>query len=175
MRFKILFIVLLPIFVNAIPPREYTEKYTAQILSAFEFQSVGKTFDAYHTFSDAYRFALNHAGSSSKLFPFEKLFLWYRKYGYHCGVLFTPSDCIDEYMPTENSIDREETVKEFLLGISELIQGIFFVEPHTENLSQEFILSGINHIYHSIRTVTEEEGKIRLEELRVIINKTKDL
>ena len=75
--------------------------------NAFLLQSIGETKIAYYCFKGSFQYAKEIGENLNKLNSIYELFVWYRKYGFSCGVMLKPSFCINEYdMP--NIVDIDE-------------------------------------------------------------------
>src|SRR5690554_3680968 len=96
-KFVILFLAFLPFYLSALPTEAEKKSYAEQIKTAFELQSIGETRKAFYLFKNAYQSALRSGMSRSILAPLEELFVWYRVYGYSCGLTAAPANCAGEY------------------------------------------------------------------------------
>ncbi len=99
LKLKILvsFLLFIPFSAVCLPSETERKSYSDQIKTAFELQSIGESRKAFYVFKNAYQSALQSGMPASTLAPLQELFIWYRKYGFSCGLTSSPSQCIGEY------------------------------------------------------------------------------
>jgi len=169
-------LALFPLYIYAAPSEEIRKKCAAQMNSAFQLQSMGQTTLALYAFRDAYKLAISNGESDSKLAAIEKLFGWYRTYGYSCGVLAEPSGITTECtyrngMECSNSDPhKEKTRRDFLSGVTHIVSGVFCIGVHPpipEKFGTGLVMTGFKYMYDSVSSVVkdDQEKKQRLTEL----------
>jgi len=175
-------ILIVPFLTYANSSEEVRKKYAEQINNAFQLQSLGKTTLAYYAFRDGYQLALKNGESVTKLATLEKLFGWYRTYGYSCGLLTKPSGITTEYtnrhLKKTYDFDphQQKIIRDFLCGVGFLVSGVFCIvinPPLLGRFGITFVASGFKYIYESVDDMIEDyqEKKQRLTELNTIEQK----
>ncbi len=150
--------------------------------TAFELQCMGKTTLAFYAFKDAYQLALKNGESPAKLAALEKLFGWYRTYGYSCGLLKEPSKITTEYRKTEGPAGsrfdprQEKIMRDFLCGVGCVISGVFCIyinPPITGKFGTGLVLTGFKYMYDSISAMVHDhqEKKLRIAEMNSLESK----
>jgi|SRR5579872_262199 len=146
--FLLLSISILSAKCSEVPPA-IKNAYASNIHHAFVLQSLGKSTGAYAQFRSAYYEAQKAGESIIRLTTIEQLFLWYRMYGSSLNLFLNKPTgnerIIGEYKPTSRSLNSHSSfqsewgktpeqaaqVREFMLGVAEVISGIFCVTVTT--------------------------------------------
>jgi hypothetical protein len=197
LTFFIIAILMSLFFSNSIIGHE-NKHFAYDMYNAFVLQSRGETRLAFYTFKKAYDRAVIAGESTKKLCIINDMFIWYRKHGWSSGIMFKSSNCIDEEQCTNyekndfsnissyfsrkleytsefgKTPEQSKNIREFLLGIGELISGIFGIAviPFPTPLwtvSFAVAFDGTTRIYSSLNTTWSENEK-RMLELKQIKN-----
>jgi hypothetical protein len=145
-----LFFLFLSTIGIASPNESARQYYAGRMYNAFLIQSIGETRMAYRVFKGAYQDAQNAGESPRKLEIMNDMFIWYRTYGWSCGVSIRPSFCEDEWRPNHyfskrlNQIsgpgqvnyqrewqkedpEKAKHVRNYFIGLGEFMAGLFCV------------------------------------------------
>jgi len=103
--------------------------------------------------------------SPSTLAPLEELFVWYRKYGYSCGVTEESANCIGEYRSSNGYVrlsnldpHQKRVMRDFLCGVGFIISGVFCITvnaPLGSRFGVPMISTGGKYLYDSITSMIE--------------------
>jgi hypothetical protein len=144
--FCIFFLIIMPQILStkcSEVPAPIKNTYASNMHHAFMLQSLGQSTLANTQFRSAYDEAKKAGESIARLIAVEQLFVWYRMYGSSLN-LFTKKPTgneriIGEYKPALSSLnshppfesewgktpEQAGQVREFMLGVAEVISGIF--------------------------------------------------
>jgi hypothetical protein len=158
-----------------------------QLKMAFELQGFARTYlDSYSTcvlFNTAQERLELLGEPKEKLSAVRNLWLWYRMYGYSCGLLQNSVKSPDEYKPRYRrslAIEREfgETfdpkekkyLRDFLAGVALSISGIFCLAvnpPIGGAFGRPLITSGFSFMFYALSNMMLEgdEKQARIAEL----------
>jgi len=171
-----------PLFLFANPSDKTREMYAKEILTAFQLQGMEERHAnlALIAFNDGVKLALTNGESPAKIRALQDLFFWYRRYGYHGGLLKFPSGCQNEYQVSTkfpklskySNLDphQQKLIKDFLLGVGSTISSVFCAvvyPPIGGKLAIPLISFGIGKMWDALNEMWQDnqEKKLRLEEL----------
>lgn len=163
-------------------PKTIRNAYSVDLYQAFTLQSYGKSTIAMTQFQVAYQAAVNAGESIQRLKLIEQLFIWYRMYGTSLRLFYkNPSghDHINgEYkkfssqQPVYQSEwgktpEQSEVIREFMLGVAEVISGIFCVTVGStvgiNNFGYGVLIGGSYRMLMAINKLTTEHEKAMVE------------
>ncbi len=153
-----------------------------EMQKAFELQSRGQTRQAFYTFKHAYQLAQQNGESPATLSTLEELFIWYRKYGYDCGLMTEPANCSGEYRSGQRqdygaNFDphQRKMMRDFLYGVGSVVSGVLCLtvrSTFTGKFGVSFIVGGGKCMYDAISAMIEDHDK-RLERISELDKITK--
>ncbi|MDE3056009.1 MAG: hypothetical protein KGI80_04905 [Verrucomicrobiota bacterium] len=188
-------LLLLLLLLSSVQASENTRiKCIDQLRLAFELQTHAKSYEA-----SCYNCALFNCAEEQlakmrepkeRLIAIRSLWLWYRMYGYSCGLLQYPVQSPDEYIPrrkashcaalnigtdayTSADPKQQRCLRDFLLGVGMTISGVFCVTvnpPVSGPLGIPLIFGGFGYMWSALNelVVNEQEKQIRLKELQLL-------
>ncbi len=177
---------------NANVPLTARENYSRRLHNAFMIQSIGETRVAYRAFKAAYQDALAAGESLSKLRVINDLFVWYRTYGWSCGIMMEPARCSGEHggdwnrnyqydnlsknlcfgeninYQAEWNADprRAKHVRNYIIGVAEILSFIFLANvpvPGGGLVSALLLSDGFNRIVNSLHDAYSERQQLIYE------------
>lgn len=155
-------------------PQSIREDYASGMFEAFITQSYGKSTIAFYQFDTAREAAKKAGENPLRLMAIERLFAWYRMYGTSLHLynkVPTGNDrIIGEYKPCNalfplavkyesewgNSPEQARLIREFILGIGEIIAGIFCATVSSgtiAGIAYGVATDGVLRIYSSLNSV----------------------
>lgn len=158
-----------------------------QLRLAFELQSCSRSYEESYSncvlFNCAQDRLIQLNESKEKLDSIRNLWLWYRMYGYSCGLLSYPVQSPDEYkgrykkcsVGTQDSNEKldpkeRKNLRDFLAGVGLTISGVFCVTvspPVAGPFGRPMIMSGFTYMFHAVSNMIldKDEKLARLSEL----------
>jgi hypothetical protein len=187
-------------------PLATRKEYAQKLFDAFALQNEGFSTQAFFSFSNAFQQGIQAGESAAKLQIVADLFYWYRRYGTHLQIFSTkPSgnnritdeylggNCKkhrsskhalplfgqDRYSEWGNDPQQAKKVRELMLGIGQVISGIFVVSvtaysaPIVNPLFGAGLISaGTIMIWNSLNDLWTDH-EVELFELQQLTNRAK--